>query len=762
MTTPAAATAQAAELRRQLHYHNYRYYVLDDPEIPDAEYDRLLRELQQLEALYPELISDDSPTQRVGAAPVAGFAEVAHAVPMLSLQNAMDESEMRAFDERVRRELGCESVAYLAEPKLDGLAVSLFYEGGRLVRGATRGDGQRGEDVTAQVRTIHSVPLVLQREDWPTGLEARGEVFLPIAAFEALNERLRAAGSKTFKNPRNAAAGSLRQLDPRITAQRPLAWLCYGFGAFEGSERPTTQGEMLAALRRWGLPVSPESEVVAGVDACIAYHKALGARRDQLPYDIDGVVFKVDRLADQERLGFVTREPRWAIAYKYPAQEALTRVLAVEFQVGRTGAVTPVARLEPVVVGGVTVANATLHNLDEVRRKDVRVGDTLYVRRAGDVIPEVVRILPERRAPGVPAVILPAQCPICGADVVRAPGEVIARCSGGLFCAAQRKEALKHFASRRAMDIEGLGDRLIDQLVDRHLVADPADLYALPLDVLIGLDRMGERSARNLLAALEKSKATSLARFIYALGIREVGEATAAALASRFADIDTLAAARVEDFLPTRGVKGISLRMAEQICASVRAADAAPPEEDLAAWLAGLKVPGLGPRRAAELLAAIGDWQALREARPEDLAFEQRGLIEGIGPVVATHIVSFFAQPHNREVIDRLLAAGIHWPSSIEAPRSAQPLAGKVIVITGTLSRPREAVKAELEAWGAKVSGSVSSKTDFVLAGRDAGSKLDKARALGRPILEEQDLAALIAGAAPASSDRATPETLRP
>jgi DNA ligase (NAD+) len=747
VTGEGELAARLDALRRQLRHHDYRYYVLDDPEIPDSEYDRLLRELQSLEAAHPGLITPDSPTQRVGAEPLSSFAEAIHRQPMLSLQNAMDEAEMRAFDERLRRALGVERVAYVAEPKLDGLAISLLYEDGRLVRGATRGDGHRGEDVTAQVRTIRSIPLRLSGEDWPPLLEARGEVFLPIAAFEALNARLREAGGKTFKNPRNAAAGSLRQLDPKVTAERPLAMFCYGFGAFEGERPAATQSGMLAALRRWGLPVSPESKVVEGIDGCLAYHRALAERRDGLPYDIDGVVFKVEDLAAQERLGFVTREPRWAIAYKYPAQEALTQVLAVEFQVGRTGAVTPVARLAPVAVGGVTVSNATLHNLDEVRRKDVHVGDTVYVRRAGDVIPEVVRVLAERRPADAQAVTLPSHCPVCGADVVRPPGEVVARCSGGLYCPAQRKEALVHFASRRALDIEGLGDKLIEQLVDKGLVQDPADLYGLSAETLAGLERMGEKSAQNLLAALEKGKATTFARFIYALGIREVGEATAAALAGRFPDLETLAAARVEDFQQTHGVKGISERAAERLCARLAEAGDTPPDGDLADWLAGLKITGLNRTTIPRLLAAFGDWAALRAARPEDLIYREGSLVEGVGPVVATHIVSFFAQRHNREVIDRLRAAGIHWPApqpAAAAQAQAQPLAGKVFVITGTLSRPREAIKAELEALGAKVTGSVSGNTDYVLAGRDAGSKLERARALGRAVIDEEGLAALL------------------
>ncbi|MFP4061542.1 MAG: NAD-dependent DNA ligase LigA [Halochromatium sp.] len=680
MSVPASARERAERLRRDLEYHNHRYYVLDDPEIPDAEYDRLLRELQDLEARYPELVTPDSPTQRVGAEPLASFAEVEHRLPMLSLSNVFDEQELREFDRRVREGLGTERVRYSAEPKLDGLAISLCYEDGVLVRAATRGDGYRGEDVTAQVRTIQSLPLRLrdleQGERWPALLEVRGEVFLTYERFAAINARAQRDGGKVFANPRNAAAGSLRQLDPRVTAARGLHLFCYGLGAVEGASWSESHSDSLARIARWGLPVSPEQRSVEGIEGCIAYHAAMAERRERLAYAIDGVVFKVDRRADQERLGFVARAPRWAIAYKFPAQEELTTVEAVDFQVGRTGALTPVARLAPVAIAGVTVANATLHNMDEIQRKDVRVGDTVTVRRAGDVIPEVVRVLPERRPSETTPVQLPAHCPVCGSDVLRAEGEAVARCTGGLFCAAQRREAIKHFASRRAMDIEGLGDKLVEQLVEHDLVADPADLYGLTLEQLSGLERMGEKSAANLLAALDRSRQTTLARFIYALGIREVGEATARALAEHFRDLDALIEAPESALLP----------------------------------------------------------------------------IEGIGPVVAAHIQAFFSQPHNREVIAKLRSpslGAITW-ERLAAPEderaavaaTSSPLAGKTVVITGTLDRPRDAIKAQLEALGAKVTTSLSKKTDLLIAGAEPGDKkLAKAEALGVEIIRRERLA---------------------
>jgi len=689
MRVPASIRDQAEVLRRQLAHHNYRYYVLDDPEIPDAEYDQLLRELQALEARYPALVTPDSPTQQVGAAPAERFAEVAHRLPMLSLDNARNEEELRAFDQRVRKELAVDQPRYVAEPKLDGLAVSLSYEHGALTRGATRGDGRIGEDVTAQLRTIRRVPLQLGGTGWPRLLEVRGEVYLPLVAFEQLQADMKKRGQTPLKNPRNAAAGSLRQLDPAITASRPLEMFCFGFGAVEDGGLGETQSEVLQLFAAWGLPVSPESRVVIGIAEAIAYVKEIGERRSSLPYQIDGVVFKVDALQQQQllsrqakkrrHLGGEGRSPAWAIAFKYPPEEVITLVRAIEFQVGRTGAVTPVARLRPVDVAGVTLSNATLHNIDEVHRKDVRAGDTVSVRRAGDVIPEVVRVLPERRPAGTEPVQLPAHCPVCGSDVLRAEDEAVARCTGGLFCAAQRKEAIKHFASRRAMDIEGLGDKLVDQLVERALVTDPADLYRLSQEQLRGLDRMGEKSAANLLAAMDNTRHASLARFIYALGIREVGETTARALAEQFQDLDELMDAPV-----------------------------------------------------AALLR-----------------------VEGIGPIVAAHIQAFFSQPHNREVIDKLRApgiGGITWdrPAASRGTDSLEkpgPLSGKRVVITGTLSQPREQIKAQLEALGAKVSSSLSKKTDLLIAGADPGGKLRQAEALGVELIDGDRLAELIEGA---------------
>ena len=661
-------------LRAEIRHHNHRYYVLDDPEIPDAEYDRLFAELQRLEAEHPELITPDSPTQRVGAEPRPELGEVRHAVPMISLDNAMNDERLVEFHRRLTVALPeLDPMLYTAEPKFDGLAINLRYESGVLVLAATRGDGTRGEDVTHNARTIPNVPLRLLGEDWPEVLEVRGEVYMPRAGFDRLNARLEERGERPFANPRNAAAGSLRQLDPRVTARRPLRFCAYGWGEIAG-QTGESQFEMLQRLAGWGLPISPELRRVAGLDGCRDYFEALGRRRATLDYDIDGVVFKLDRLPAQIALGATAHHPRWAIARKFPAQEALTEVEAVEFQVGRTGAVTPVARLRPVQVGGVTVSKATLHNLDEVRRKDVRIGDSVYIRRAGDVIPEIVRVLVERRPDGARLVELPTQCPVCGSDVIRPEGEAVARCSGGLWCPAQRKEAIRHFAARRALDIEGLGEKLIEQLVDLEWVREPADLYGLTADRLALLERMGEKSAANLIAALEHSKRTTLARFVFALGIREVGETTAQLLAEHLGGIEALMAASVEDLVA----------------------------------------------------------------------------IKGIGPVVAAHIVGFMAQAHNREAIAHLLAAGIHWPEversdSTSVEPSALPLTGKTVVITGTLSRPREEFAARLQGLGAKVTGSVSKKTDYLLAGAEAGSKLTKAEALGVAVIDEAGFESLIA-----------------
>ena len=766
--SPADPAARAEELRHLIAYHDYRYYVLDEPEIPDAEYDRLVRELQALEAAHPELITADSPTQRIGGQPLDAFVTVEHRVPMLSLRNAMDEAEMRSFDQSIRKELALARIRYVAEPKLDGLAIGLTYEAGILIQAATRGDGQFGEDVTAQVRTIKAVPLHLRGTGWPRLLEVRGEVFLPKAGFAAINERARREGGKVFANPRNAAAGSLRQLDPRITAQRPLTLFCYGFGAVAGGALADTQRGSLVRLRDWGLPISPEMRVLEGVEACIDYHQALGARRDALDYDIDGVVFKVDDLADQERLGFVARAPRWAVAYKFPSQEELTLVEAVEFNVGRTGAVTPVARLKPVAVGGVIVANATLHNLDEVWRKDVRAGDTVFIRRAGDVIPEVVRVLPERRPPGTQPVALPSHCPVCGSAVTKPEGEAVARCTGGLYCPAQRKEAILHFASRRAMDIEGLGVELVDQLVEKGLVGDPADLYALRHEQVARLELMGDKSARNLLEALERSRATTLARFIFALGIPGVGEATAQALADHFGDLAPLMAARPAELVSQAGVPGLGPAKAQALAGFLARHPLARPGagEDLADWLARQGIPGLSPRLAQAVIERFPNLDALRLAGVAGLENRRQVRVAGVGEVLSRQITDFFAQPHNREVIAKLLAAGIRWDlarariipgaAGEREPGLApgrvpggpdQPLAGRTIVITGTLSRPRDEIKDQLIHLGAKVTGSVSARTDFVLAGEEAGSKRDKALALGVPVISEEELSAIIAAA---------------
>lgn len=665
MTTSTDPAQRAAELRDLLNHYNYLYYVADNPEVPDAEYDRLFRELQRLEAAHPELCSSDSPTQRVGGAVLDKFAEVTHLTPMLSLDNVFDREELEAFDRRVRDRLNTDAPqTYAAEPKLDGLAISLRYEAGVLVQAATRGDGTVGEDVTANVRTIRSVPLRLQGDDVPSVIEIRGEIVMPRAGFAALNRAQQQAGRKPFVNPRNAAAGSLRQLDSHVTASRPLEMYCYGIGHIEGRERPASHSEAMQLLARWGCRISPELNRVTGIDACLDYIRALGERRDTLPYDIDGVVLKIDDIGLQQRLGFVARAPRWAIAYKYPAQEEMTTVEDIEVQVGRTGALTPVARLRPVFVGGVTVSNATLHNEDEIRRKDVRIGDTVIVRRAGDVIPEIVQVVTSMRPDNAREFIMPASCPVCGSDVEREEGEAVTRCSGGLFCPAQRKEAIKHFASRKAMDIDSLGDKLVEQLVDAGLISDVADLYHLDPAQVAALERMGRKSAENLVAALQASKQTRFARFLYALGIREVGEATARSLATYFTDLDSLMAA---------------------------------------------------------------DEGALLE-------------IEDVGPVVAYHIQTFFRQPHNREVIQRLLDAGVNWPQE-QRPAADSVLSGKTVVLTGTLETlSRSEAKERLLALGARVAGSVSAKTDYVVAGRDAGSKLAKAESLGVTVVDEKTL----------------------
>ncbi len=682
---PPSPAARAAELRAQLHHHAHRYYTLDEPEIPDAEYDKLFRELQAIETAHPELLTNDSPTQRVGGRVLDMFTPVRHRVPMLSINTETDTepSGARNFDTRVRRALGLSEadppVDYVAELKFDGLAMSLRYENGVLVQAATRGDGEVGEDVTTNIRTIQQVPLRLAA-DAPAVLEVRGEVYMRRDQFEALNEKQRAKiaagakGEKTFVNPRNAAAGAVRQLDSGIAAQRPLSFFAYGLGEITPPEQGgpvfATHYEMLQQLKAWGFPVAAQTTLATGADELVAFHQRIGASRDQLPYDIDGVVYKVNALPLQKQLGFVTREPRWAVAHKYPAQEQLTTVLAIDVQVGRTGKLTPVAKLAPVFVGGVTVTNATLHNEDEARRKDVRVGDTVIVRRAGDVIPEVVSVLVDKRVGDPPPFTMPRQCPVCGSDAVREEGEADHRCTGGLFCAAQRKEAILHFAHRRAVEVEGLGDKLVEQLVDSGLIKTLPDLYKLGFTTLAGLERMAEKSAKNIVAALEKSKRTTLPRFLFGLGIRHVGEATAKELARHFGQLDRIMDASVE---------------------------------------------------------------ALSE-------------VNDVGPVVAQSIHTFFEQPHNREVVEQLRACGLTWEEGEPAARAPQPLAGKTFVLTGTFpTLSRDQAKDLLEAAGAKVAGSVSKKTDYVVAGAEAGSKLEKAQALGLAVIDEAGMLALLA-----------------
>jgi len=672
-------------LRTQLHQYAHQYYVLDAPSVPDAEYDSLFQELQALEHTYPQWLTSDSPTLRVGGKPLEAFAPVRHAVPMLSVRTETDteSSGAQAFDARVRRELELSDadapVEYVAELKFDGLAMNLRYEGGVLVQAATRGDGETGEDVTQNIRTIGQIPLKLHAPNLPDVLEVRGEVYMRRDDFDALNERQRARiaagakGEKTFVNPRNAAAGAVRQLDPAIAAQRPLSFFAYGVGEIS----PQTAGglfgthmELLQTLKIWGFPVAAQVDLAQGAPELVAYHQRMGAMRDQLPFDIDGVVYKVNSLALQQRLGFVTREPRWAVAHKYPAQEQLTTVLSIDVQVGRTGKLTPVAKLAPVIVGGVTVTNATLHNEDEARRKDVRVGDTVIVRRAGDVIPEVVSVVLDRRQGEPVAFQMPHNCPVCNSVAVREEGEADYRCSGGLFCSAQRKQAILHFAQRRAVEVDGLGDKLVEQMVDAGVVRTLPDLYRLGLTALAALDRMADKSAQNLLDALQKSKQTTLPRFLFGLGIRHVGEATAKALAQHFGKLD-----------------------------------------------------------------------AIMDASEEALL-----VVSDVGPIVAKSIRTFFDQTHNREVVEQLRACGLSWQEGEPADKAPQVLAGKTFVLTGTFPNlSRDQAKDLLEAAGAKVAGSVSKKTSYVVAGADAGSKLDKARELGVAVLDEAAMLEMLA-----------------
>lgn len=658
--------ARVEKLRKELNEHSYRYYVLDDPTISDATYDQLYHELKALELTHPELITPDSPTQRVGEKPLKEFGEITHAVPMLSLDNAFAEQDISDFNQRIEDKLHQHPIEYCCEPKLDGLAINIRYHHGVLFSAATRGDGATGEDVTENIKTIKMIPLRLRGEHIPSILDVRGEIFLSKSGFEKLNNESAKRHEKTFANPRNAAAGSLRQLDSRITAKRPLEVYFYGIGAIEGFELPETHFEMLRQLSLWGLRINPLISIEMGVKGCMRFYESILKKRDQLAYEIDGVVYKVNRYAYQEKLGFVSRAPRFAVAHKFPAEEANTLIEDVEFQVGRTGAITPVARLKPVHVHGVTVSNATLHNMDEVKRKDIRIGDTVVIRRAGDVIPEVVSVISSLRPSNAKIIKLPKDCPICHSEIEQIEGEAIARCTGGLYCPAQQKEAIKHFASRRAMNIEGLGDKIVELFFNEKLIKNIADLYHLEKSSIENLERMGEKSASNLLTEIEKSKETTFARFLYSLGIREVGEATAKQLALYFKTLPALEKASIE------------------------------------------------------ALQTVPD----------------------IGPVVAEHIYHFLHEEHNQRVIKALLEAGIHWPEIKEADHL--PLLGKTFVLTGSLQHfSRDEAKEKLESLGAKVAGSVSAKTHYVVAGSDAGSKLKKANELGIPVLTENELIAL-------------------
>ncbi len=662
---------QIDTLRQDLRRYEYEYHVLDNPTIPDAEYDRLFHQLKALEAAYPELITADSPTQRVGAKPLSGFAQIRHEIPMLSLDNAFSDEEFYAFVKRIEDRLIRlpDPLTFCCEPKLDGLAVSILYVNGVLTQAATRGDGTTGEDITANIRTIRNIPLQLLMDNPPTRLEVRGEVFMPHAGFERLNQQALEKGEKTFANPRNAAAGSLRQLDPKITSKRPLVLNAYGIGIAEGVDLPNTHYERLQWLKSIGIPVNPEIRLCNGTDEVLDFYRDIQNKRSSLGYDIDGTVLKINDISLQEKLGFISKAPRWAIAYKFPAQEELTRLNDVEFQVGRTGAITPVAKLEPVFVAGVTVSNATLHNGDEIERLDIAIGDTVVIRRAGDVIPQIIGVLHDRRPADARPIIFPKTCPVCDSAIVRIEGEAVARCTGGLFCAAQRKEALKHFVSRKAMDIDGVGGKLIEQLVDRELVHTPADLFKLDLTTLTRLERMGTKSAENALASLEKAKKTTLARFIFALGIREVGEATALNLANHFKTLEALQNA---------------------------------------------------------------DLEALQQ-------------VPDVGEVVANRILAFWHEPHNVAVVNDLIAQGVHWETVETKEVTENRFKGKKVVLTGTLSQMgRNEAKALLQDMGAKVSGSVSAKTDFVIAGDAAGSKLTKAQELGVTVLTEEEFLAQI------------------
>ncbi len=775
MSLPESVSSRAEQLRAEIEQHNYRYYVLDQPSVPDSEYDRLFRELQQLESDYPELVSAESPTQRVGKKPDTGFAEVTHEQPMLSLDNAFGEEDMAAFVRRVQERLGLaagETLAFACEPKLDGLAVSLMYEQGRLVRAATRGDGYTGEDITLNVRTLQSVPLRLMGEGWPQRLEVRGEIYMPRAGFERLNEQARAADEKTFVNPRNAAAGSLRQLDPAITARRPLEFCCYSTGVVEGGELPDTHAARLEQLNAWGLKINAEMQVVQGLEGCREYYAALAGKRDQLAYDIDGIVFKVDRLDLQERLGFVSRAPRWAIAHKFPAQEEITRLKAVEFQVGRTGAITPVARLEPVFVGGVTVSNATLHNMDEIARLGVKAGDHVIVRRAGDVIPQIVQVVEDRRTGDEIEVHIPEHCPVCGSDVERTrlvkrgkgreqvSEGAIYRCVGRLSCRAQLTQALIHFVSRKAMDIDGLGEKSIEQLVEHEMVKSPADLYRLQVGDFLTLEGFAQLSSENLYHAIAASRQVELARFIYALGIPEVGEGTARSLAAKLGclqrlresepllltwlpDIGLEVAHEIHNFMQDEHnrhviddllAQGIELQNESGIAADLQGSIS------LDMLIQRLDIPGIARTGAQALAKYFGALEPILAA-DESLLAE----VPKFSKKAREGLMGCLRQPEwlarARALEAQLLAFGMHWSCEPEAPAggASQPLQGQTWVLTGTLEQmTRDQAKEHLLALGAKVSGSVSGKTHTVVAGPGAGSKLAKAEQLGVPVMDEE------------------------
>ncbi|MGC4010148.1 MAG: NAD-dependent DNA ligase LigA [Pseudomonas sp.] len=789
MTDSQTAAERIAQLRSELDDHNYRYYVLDEPSVPDAEYDRLFRELKALEAEHPELITPESPTQRVGGAAASAFGEVRHEVPMLSLGNAFEEQDLNDFDRRVREGLadqlpasdlfgGGAEVEYSCEPKLDGLAVSLLYENGVLTRGATRGDGTTGEDISVNVRTIRNVPLRLKGEGWPAVLEVRGEVFMSKAGFEALNERQMEAGGKTFANPRNAAAGSLRQLDSKITASRPLEFCCYGFGRVESGALPATQVDILEALKGWGIPISRELKLAKGVDGCRAYYEDIGARRDSLAYEIDGVVFKVNRIDFQRELGFRAREPRWAIAHKFPAREELTELLDVEFQVGRTGAVTPVARLKPVQVAGVTVSNATLHNMDEVARLGLMIGDTVIIRRAGDVIPQVMQVVTERRPADARPVAIPTQCPVCGSQVERtqlvkrSKGKesvsegAIYRCVGRLFCQAQLKQAIIHFVSRRAMDIDGLGDKIVEQLVDKGLVKSPADLYTLTFEQVIELEGFAEVSTRNLLAAIAESRKPALARFVFALGIPDVGEETAKLLARSLGSLARIQKALPEvlTYLPDVGgevayeihnffddehnrsvirqllERGIELQDEGEVSAEFAAV------ATLAGFIDKLNIPFIAATGAEKLADRTGSLDALITLSQDWLDLST---LKGVNEKAKQSVREYFADTARVErakaVEAQLAEFGMHWRSERKVVEGL-PLAGQTWVLTGTLeAMSRDIAKEKLESLGAKVAGSVSAKTHCVVAGPGAGSKLAKAQELGVAVMDEEQLIKLLA-----------------